>query len=384
MSNRNESLVIVIGLTAIVLALTGCKRDPVNRAMRALAAGNPALAESLLAHGADSADPSLLANLALARMKLGQIDEAMTGFRRSADLVPDDPRPLEFMAAMAAEDSRWRMSHQLLLEASRRNPRSPRIQTALATIELRTYGAQAAVTRLTQVLASAPNYSPALFNLALIQKETLNNPSESIRLLERFLSTSGDSERLAVARQILSELRTSAPMQGNSTTVRSQASAERPSRRSNGTALYNQGVKHHSAGNLDQASEAYRNALEIDPSMANAHYNLGLICKSRNNLPEARVSFEKALELQPEFSDARYMLGCILKDEKKPLAAVEQWETLISSNPNHAQAFHALGLLYKDSPAKQSEARRCFEKYLELTPGGSQAQVVREWLKSHD
>lgn len=354
-----------------------------ERGLSALAAGNPALAESLLAHGADSHDPTLLANLALARMKLGQIDAAMTGFRKAADLVPEDPRPLEYMAVMAAEDARWRMCHQLLLEASRRDPRSPRIQTALANVELRTYGAQTAATRLAQVLISAPNYSPALFNLALINRESLNNPAEAKRLLERYVTISSDSEHLPVARQFLAELEAAATA-GNTGKVARSASQQNRTRRADGASLYNQGVRFHSTGKLEEAMQAYEKALEADPTMANAHYNLGLIHKARNNHDAACIAFQKAVELQPGFPDARYMLACVLRDQGKPQAAIEQWEALVSSNPNHAQSFHALGLLYKDNPATFSKARRCFGKYLELAPTGTHAQTVRDWLKYHN
>lgn len=378
---RSHAFMGVSFFVALILAHAGCRRDPLERGLSAISAGNAALAESLLAHGADSNDPTLLANLALARMKLGQIDAAMSGFRQAADLVPEDPRPLEYMAMMAAEDSRWRMCHQLLLEASRRDPRSPRIQTALANVELRTYGAQTAATRLAQVLISAPNYSPALFNLALINKETLNNAPEARRLLERYITISTDPEHLALARQFLAELQAPAPASQAGKLEQSASQQTRSTRRSNGTSLYNQGVRLHATGKLDDAMQAYAKALEADPGMANAHYNLGLIHKARNDQDAARIAFEQALELQPGFSDARYMLACVLRDQGKPQAAIEQWETLVSANPGHAQSLHALGLLYKDSPGTRSKARRCFERYLEIAPAGPHAKTVRDWLE---
>ena len=199
---------IVLTLGILLAMTTGCRRDPVQRAMRALDQNNPTLAESLLAGMAESRpdDPSVHANLALARMKLGLADAALTGFRRTADLVPTDPRPLEFMATMAANDGRWRMSLELLLEAEPRDPRSPRLQTALANAELKLFGPQAAQTRLVRVLGYAPNYSPALFNLAILMQDYLNNPSEAARLFERYLAISGDSTHKDIARQALAQL----------------------------------------------------------------------------------------------------------------------------------------------------------------------------------
>jgi tetratricopeptide (TPR) repeat protein len=205
----NNTLSLTLGILLAVTA--GCRRDPVGRAMRALERNNPALAESLLAGLAEASpdDPSIQANLALARMKLGQADAALAGFRRAADLAPADPRPLEFMAAMAASEGRWRMSLELLFEAERRDPRSPRLQTALANAELKIPSPLAARTRLTHVLGFAPNYSPALFNLAVLMQDHLNSPSEAAQFFERYLAISGDSEHKEYARKALAQLRNS-------------------------------------------------------------------------------------------------------------------------------------------------------------------------------
>ncbi len=306
---------------AILLAVTaGCRRDPMKRAMRAIERNNPSLAESLLVSLAESEpnDPSIHANLALAHMKLGQDDAALTGFRRAADLAPTDPRPLEFMAAMAANEGRWRMSLELLFEAERREPRSPRLQTALANAELKLSGPQVARTRLTQVLGFAPNYSPALFNLAVLMQDYLNNPAEASRLFERYLTISGDSDHKDYARQALAQLRNThsrtppalantptqpePPAGTMATPVKQPTPTSKPSslRSPSAAEAYNSGVRNHTGGNFDQAAADYERAILADPSMANAHYNLGLIFSRKPaTLSQARREFEKYIELAP-------------------------------------------------------------------------------------
>ncbi len=404
---RHHFYTIFVPVLGIGLLIPfGCRRDPVDRALQAIERNNPAVAESLLSELAETSpdNPSIHANLAIARMKLGQADAALAGFRRAADLAPEDPRPLEFMAAIAANDGRSRMTLELLLEAEHRDARSPRLQTALAIAELKLSGPQAARTRLQQVLGFAPNYSPALFDLALILRDHLDNPSEAAQCFERYLAVAGDSERKDYARQALNQLRTvqSAPPPPTTAT---RLPTERtsnppptakpqpptatprppPARHSPAaTEAYNSGVRNHIGGNLDRAIEDYGRALRSDPAMATAHYNLGLIFRQQKKAIEARQAFQQALDLDPGLADAQYMLALVLREQGQADAAIELLRSLLARSPSYAQAHHALGLIFAENPATANLAHQEFKTYTELAPQGPYAQLARDWLKYHN
>ena len=399
----NRPIVAWFGFACILVLMTGCRRDPVTNGMRALERGDARLAETFLKQAIelDPTDASAFANLGLTLERLDQTNAALTAFRQAADLAPDDPRPLEFMAAAAAEAGQWKAAADLLSEAVRRTPRSPRTLTALAVAELQIAGPQAARVRLEQTLQIAPNYSPAVFNLAVLKRDWLKDPADARKLFQRYLKIGRDPERVALARAALTESAAAKePSEhGGTTAIPPAASlaatsphphadpapvAPAPVVRHPQAAAeaYNQGVRSHSAGDLDHALQEYRRALQNDPGMANAYYNIGLVYRSKGDPGQARTALQQALTLAPDLTDAHYMLALVLRDLHESDAAITELTRLIGKSPGYAPAHHALGLLYKSDPAKLELAKREFSRYLELAPNGPSARESRTWLKS--
>jgi tetratricopeptide (TPR) repeat protein len=62
----------------------------------------------------------------------------------------------------------------------------------------------------------------------------------------------------------------------------------------------------------DRAVAAYEQALELDPSYAEAHLELGRLFVQMKNFAKARTELEKAIELEPDFYEADYLLGRLL------------------------------------------------------------------------
>ncbi|MBW2618727.1 MAG: tetratricopeptide repeat protein, partial [Deltaproteobacteria bacterium] len=65
------------------------------------------------------------------------------------------------------------------------------------------------------------------------------------------------------------------------------------------------------AGRTEEAVEALKRAVELEPRLTLAHVNLGQVYLAENLLEEARRSFEKVLELQPDQTVAQYNLAVI-------------------------------------------------------------------------
>ena len=186
---------MIVAVCLAGLAGTGCRRDPVVAAIVALDRGDNARAERLLAEAAQSpaADASVWANLGVARLRLDHPDEAMEAFHHAAELDRDDARSLEFIASIQAERGQWKPALDTLHEAVRRDQRSPRLLTALAVAEFNLMGPQVARARLLEVTAMAPNYSPAIFDLATIDRDSLHDPAEATALLRSARSRSTTS-----------------------------------------------------------------------------------------------------------------------------------------------------------------------------------------------
>lgn len=404
-----SSCIFLLFGAVIALGMTGCRRDPVAQGIKAIQRGDLARAETLLSKAIeqDPQDATALANLALIHYKRGNNDAALTTFLQAAGHAPADARSLEFAGSILLDQGRWRDALDVLMEAARRDPRSARIQTALAIAELHNQGAAVAATRLAQVIGTTPDYGPALFNLAALNRDWIRNPSESRKYFQRYLVVAGTDPRGAIARAAMSAPRAApAPVTPVSTapvlaptrpqpTPPTATPQPRPavtgastppanSRNPQAAAeAFSVGIKAHQAGDLDKAAREYGRALQNDPSMVRAHYNLGLVLRGKGDLAGARSAFEQTLAGAPGMVDAHYMLALVLIDQRDTAAATVRLKTLLEKMPAHADAHLALGFLYKEDPAKAALARQEFTRYLELAPNGKSAREVRNWLKYH-
>lgn len=213
MNTFSHNILLAGGLILAGLA-TGCGRDPVSAALKAIENGNPSKAETILVQAVkqDPSDANALANLAILRYRNGQWEAALTDFSKVADMVPDDPRPIEYIAAMWLENSNWQEAGIILADAAKRDPRSPSVLTAQAVVELYTLGAPAARTRLLQVLDIDPRYPPALFNIAVINRDWLKNTPEARRYFQRYLAVAHHDTHAAIAKAALAEKTVAAPV----------------------------------------------------------------------------------------------------------------------------------------------------------------------------
>ncbi len=64
-------------------------------------------------------------------------------------------------------------------------------------------------------------------------------------------------------------------------------------------------------GNVEDAIIAYRKALAIDPSLANAWFNLAIACYNKRDLDGAASALETLIQYSPSDTEALYNLGCL-------------------------------------------------------------------------
>ncbi len=62
-------------------------------------------------------------------------------------------------------------------------------------------------------------------------------------------------------------------------------------------------------GSLADAADAYRRAIQLDPTLAEAHYNLGTVLSGRKDALGAMAAYRRAIELRPDFFEALFNLG---------------------------------------------------------------------------
>jgi len=104
-----------------------------------------------------------------------------------------------------------------------------------------------------------------------------------------------------------------------------------------------------------EAMDAYRKALEMDPTMSEAHINLGRLCHNAGMLQESEKHYRGATEINPDDATPHYNLGVLLEDLKHPAEAARSYEAAIDRDPAFADAHYNLGLIL-DALGKKKEA----------------------------
>jgi tetratricopeptide (TPR) repeat protein len=234
--------------------------------------GNHAAALSLLweAAGLAPRDADIQNRLGEALERIGAFDAAVDAYR----------------AALAARPAFTKASNNLIL-----------------TLVKSGKGAEA-VARARALVAEAPDDPERYFTLGLAQSE--QDVDGALQSLQHALTL---APRHVLARYNLALVlrRADRVPEAIAEFRRALAIERRPE------IQYALGVTYWHQGDLDQAAEALRSAIETQADYADAHYTLGAVLKAKNDLSGAAASLRRAIVLQPDLSAAHYLLGLVLQ-----------------------------------------------------------------------
>ena len=164
-------------------------------------------------------------------------------------------------------------------------------------------------------------------------------------------------------------------------------------------------LKHHEAGELEQAETLYREIIRVDPGHLDAlhllgvaahqrsdhqtaaacigraiagggrsallHSNLGACFRSMNRIGEAVAEFQEAVRLEPRFVGARYNLAMAFEAAGSPEEAAREYHEVLRIEPGFVQAWNNLGSLLS-SQHRFDEAVHCFRGAIERSPASAE------------
>ncbi len=107
----------------------------------------------------------------------------------------------------------------------------------------------------------------------------------------------------------------------------------------------------------EAAMDAYRQALEIDPTMVDARLNLGRLLHEAGRTVEAEGHYRNALETRPDDPTALFNLGVALQDLGRPAEAAEIYEKALEIDPALADAHYNLAVVYEELGRKKAAIR---------------------------
>ena len=129
---------------------------------------------------------------------------------------------------------------------------------------------------------------------------------------------------------------------------------------------------------FDEAANAYRRALEVDPNLVPALINLANIHYSRDELAEAQALYERSIGLDPDVFEAYFNLGNIFHDLGLYGRAQGCYREALRVNPAFADAHFYLAVTLEKN-GQSLEARPHWRAYQQLAPNGEWVALAREF-----
>ncbi len=113
--------------------------------------------------------------------------------------------------------------------------------------------------------------------------------------------------------------------------------------------VYMMGLTYYEQGAETAAMQAFEQALEEDPGLAEAHLYIGNIHARQDRPAAAADAYESAIEIDPEFVEAYNNLGTMYANMNRPEDAMEAYRGALSLNDRFYDARTNLGLLYAEA-----------------------------------
>jgi len=102
------------------------------------------------------------------------------------------------------------------------------------------------------------------------------------------------------------------------------------------------GMAHVSRGEFGKAEEAFKKALEINPSNPTSHYNLGTFYLQQKLYKKAIKEFTEAIRLNPNYAGAHNNIGTIYNITNQKQKAIYHFENSLRINPHQDNIRKAL------------------------------------------
>jgi tetratricopeptide (TPR) repeat protein len=146
-------------------------------------------------------------NLGIAYWKLGKTESAIQSLKTAADLDDSDARVFEFLGQVYLEDGKLDEARSSFDNSFRRASPNPRLLTSMAIVEMNAAKTEVALTFLLQAIEMDAKYPPALYNMAVLQRDGFNKPDEAVRFFQRYVNIAPDDSRADEARRYIAMYR---------------------------------------------------------------------------------------------------------------------------------------------------------------------------------
>ena len=354
----------------------------------------------------------------------GRDAQAAACFEKAAKLDSADTRALEYLGRLFYRNQRWDDARNALNEAYQRAPREPRILTAMALVELQVTNVVRAISYLQEALEHDARYTPAIYDLAMVNHLWLKNDSQAVPLFKDYLRLTPKGEGAKNAAQALHDINkssgetsvaapTAAPAEpaapvtdksGKEKSVLPPAVAKAPAIPASPSCeellrvartLEQNGRREAAVSNYLRAAReaqrmgkpsvrdlAMREANGLCAQNARAHYEVGLYWVERDQQDEAMAHLKQAAELSNTWYEAHMALARVSVDKTEFDTAVVSLKQADQSRPDRPEALWMLAHLYDRNLGLTNQAMQAYEQFNQRFGGDARAQEGKERLKA--
>jgi arylsulfatase A-like enzyme/Flp pilus assembly protein TadD len=128
----------------------------------------------------------------------------------------------------------------------------------------------------------------------------------------------------------------------------------------------------HVSGRLEEAARAYRSALALQPSSAEAHHALGNALVGTGDAAGAVREYEEAIRLGLASPAVRLALGAALAASGDPGGAEASLRAAVEADPGFAEGWNKLGI-FLEKAGRKEDARQAYRQALDASPGQADA-----------
>jgi tetratricopeptide (TPR) repeat protein len=131
---------------------------------------------------------------------------------------------------------------------------------------------------------------------------------------------------------------------------------------------------------VEEALDAYRKVLELNPGAAGALVNLGTIYYRMRRFDEAEKYYVDAIRADPSYPLAQFNLGNLHDEQGRLKEAFEHYRLALNLSPQYADAHFNLALLCERT-GDLLKAVHHWKAYLKLDSSGQWAEIARRQLE---
>ncbi len=135
------------------------------------------------------------------------------------------------------------------------------------------------------------------------------------------------------------------------------------------------------AGDLEQAAEFFRRALEADLWYGPAHSNLGVVLMKQGRLYPASLELDWAAKLMPHAPGPRNNLGLVLEKAGRLEEAIACYAESLELSPDNIEVLGHLARAYVKSDRKDTTVRELLQELAYRGDGGwdlwARQQLIR-------